>query len=78
LVVDGVVVLGVDDEGVVVVGVEAAPATALLSPNPTPAAAPDTPTANSTLAKRLLIFRVLSSMGPTRSYTFGHLYMRDT
>jgi hypothetical protein len=52
--VEGLVVLGVDDGGVVV-PVDAALAMAVLSPNPTPAAAPDTPRARSTLAKRLLI-----------------------
>jgi hypothetical protein len=48
------VVLGVDDDGVVVLG-DAALAAAVLSPNPTPAAAPDMPTARSTWAKRLVI-----------------------
>jgi hypothetical protein len=52
--VEGPVVLGIDDEGVVLL-VDAALAIAVLIPNPTPAAAPDTPRARSTLAKRLLI-----------------------
>jgi hypothetical protein len=54
--VEGLVVLGVDGEGegVVVLG-DAALAIAVLSPNPTPTAAPDIPRARTTLAKRLFI-----------------------
>lgn len=48
-------VLGVDDDGVVVL-VVAALAMALLAPKPTPMAAPDMPSAKRALAKRLLMF----------------------
>jgi hypothetical protein len=53
LFVEGLEVLGVDDEGAVVFE-DAALATALLTPNPTPTAAPETPRATSSLAKRFL------------------------
>jgi hypothetical protein len=58
--IEGLVVPGVEDEGVddddgVVVLVDAALAIAVLSPNPTPAAAPETPRARTSSAKRLLM-----------------------
>jgi hypothetical protein len=63
--VEGLVVPGVDDGGVVddggfVVLGDAALAIAVLSPNPTPTAAPDTPKARTTLAKRFFIWCFVS------------------
>ena len=52
---EGVEDAGVDDDGVVVVVLDAALAIALLSPKPTPTAAPDTPMVKSTFANRFLM-----------------------
>jgi hypothetical protein len=54
--VEGLVAPGVDDDGLVVLGVVAALAMAVLSPNPRPAALPAIPRPRSVLAKRLLIW----------------------